>query len=63
MPMSDAARAQWQQQVQAPGLAQVQGGNRHHEQGFQVQGASAALAVLAAISTGVLATHVARRQA
>jgi Ca2+:H+ antiporter len=33
------------------GLCLLTGGVRHHEQGFQVQGASAALAVLAALTT------------
>jgi Ca2+:H+ antiporter len=33
------------------GLCLLSGGVRHHEQGFQVQGASAALAVLAALTT------------
>jgi Ca2+:H+ antiporter len=33
------------------GLCLLLGGARHHEQGFQVQGASAALAVLAALTT------------
>lgn len=33
------------------GLSLLIGGMRHHEQGFQVQGASAALAVLAALTT------------
>src|SRR5271166_2038954 len=33
------------------GLCLLWGGARHHEQGFQVQGASAALAVLAALTT------------
>src|SRR5262245_19356838 len=33
------------------GLCLLAGGVRHHEQGFQVQGASAALAVLAALTT------------
>jgi Ca2+:H+ antiporter len=33
------------------GLCLLVGGLRHHEQGFQVQGASAALAVLAALTT------------
>jgi Ca2+:H+ antiporter len=33
------------------GLCLLLGGVRHHEQGFQVQGASAALAVLAALTT------------
>jgi Ca2+:H+ antiporter len=33
------------------GLCLLVGGVRHHEQGFQVQGASAALAVLAALTT------------
>lgn len=33
------------------GLCLLMGGARHHEQGFQVQGASAALAVLAALTT------------
>jgi Ca2+:H+ antiporter len=33
------------------GLCLLSGGVRHHEQGFQVQGASAALAVLAALAT------------
>lgn len=33
------------------GLCLLAGGMRHHEQGFQVQGASAALAVLAALTT------------
>jgi len=33
------------------GLCLLGGGARHHEQGFQVQGASAALAVLAALTT------------
>jgi Ca2+:H+ antiporter len=33
------------------GLSLLSGGVRHHEQGFQVQGASAALAVLAALTT------------
>jgi len=33
------------------GLCLLVGGARHHEQGFQVQGASAALAVLAALTT------------
>lgn len=33
------------------GLCLLLGGMRHHEQGFQVQGASAALAVLAALTT------------
>jgi len=33
------------------GLCLLSGGMRHHEQGFQVQGASAALAVLAALTT------------
>lgn len=33
------------------GLSLLAGGVRHHEQGFQVQGASAALAVLAALTT------------
>lgn len=33
------------------GLSLLVGGVRHHEQGFQVQGASAALAVLAALTT------------
>src|SRR5262245_45319621 len=33
------------------GLCLLSGGVRHHEQGFQVQGASAALAVLAALPT------------
>jgi Ca2+:H+ antiporter len=33
------------------GLCLLSGGARHHEQGFQVQGASAALAVLAALTT------------
>src|SRR3954462_16013656 len=32
------------------GLCPVSGGGRHHEQGFQVHGASAALAVLAALT-------------
>lgn len=33
------------------GLCLLAGGVRHHEQGFQIQGASAALAVLAALTT------------
>jgi Ca2+:H+ antiporter len=33
------------------GLCLLWGGARHHEQGFQIQGASAALAVLAALTT------------
>ena len=33
------------------GLCLLAGGVRHHEQGFQLQGASAALAVLAALTT------------
>jgi Ca2+:H+ antiporter len=33
------------------GLCLLVGGMRHYEQGFQVQGASAALAVLAALTT------------
>jgi Ca2+:H+ antiporter len=33
------------------GMCLLSGGVRHHEQGFQVQGASAALAVLAALTT------------
>src|SRR5262245_17831859 len=33
------------------GVCLVPGGVRHHEQGFQIQGASAALAVLAALTT------------
>jgi Ca2+:H+ antiporter len=33
------------------GLCLLAGGMRHHEQGFQVEGASAALAVLAALTT------------
>jgi Ca2+:H+ antiporter len=33
------------------GLCLLSGGMRHHEQGFQVEGASAALAVLAALTT------------
>lgn len=33
------------------GLSLLSGGVRHHEQGFQIQGASAALAVLAALTT------------
>jgi Ca2+:H+ antiporter len=33
------------------GLCLLVGGVRHHEQGFQIQGASAALAVLAALTT------------
>ncbi|WP_261337018.1 calcium:proton antiporter [Rhizobium leguminosarum] len=33
------------------GLCLLFGGMRHHEQGFQIQGASAALAVLAALTT------------
>ena len=33
------------------GLCLLSGGARHHEQGFQLQGASAALAVLAALTT------------
>jgi Ca2+:H+ antiporter len=33
------------------GLCLLSGGMRHHEQGFQLQGASAALAVLAALTT------------
>jgi Ca2+:H+ antiporter len=33
------------------GLCLLSGGVRHHEQGFQIQGASAALAVLAALTT------------
>jgi Ca2+:H+ antiporter len=33
------------------GLCLLAGGMRHHEQGFQIQGASAALAVLAALTT------------
>src|SRR3954451_17791703 len=33
------------------GLCLLMGGARYHEQGFQVQGASAALAVLAALTT------------
>lgn len=33
------------------GLSLLSGGVRHHEQGFQLQGASAALAVLAALTT------------
>ncbi len=33
------------------GLCLLWGGVRHHEQGFQLQGASAALAVLAALTT------------
>ena len=33
------------------GLCLLAGGARHHEQGFQIQGASAALAVLAALTT------------
>jgi Ca2+:H+ antiporter len=33
------------------GLCLLSGGMRHHEQGFQIQGASAALAVLAALTT------------
>ena len=33
------------------GLSLLVGGVRHHEQGFQVQGASAAMAVLAALTT------------
>jgi Ca2+:H+ antiporter len=36
------------------GLCLLAGGVRHHEQGFQVQGASAALAVLAALTTLML---------
>jgi Ca2+:H+ antiporter len=36
------------------GLCLLAGGVRHHEQGFQLQGASAALAVLAALTTGTL---------
>ena len=32
------------------GLCLLWGGARHHEQGFQVHGASAALAVLAALT-------------
>ena len=33
------------------GMCLLSGGMRHHEQGFQIQGASAALAVLAALTT------------
>lgn len=46
------------------GLCLLWGGARHHEQGFQIQGASAALAVLAALTTltlvvpNVVATEV-----
>jgi Ca2+:H+ antiporter len=36
------------------GLCLLWGGARHHEQGFQIHGASAALAVLAALTTPIL---------
>src|SRR4030095_15736478 len=39
------------------GLCLLWGGARHHEQGFQVHGASTALAVLAALTTLTLILH------